>query len=333
MDQFRDKSESRPDTLYPAHADALLRLGSLLGESGDVAAALGAVTEGVHILRVLSEVEPDNFSIQLASALNALSNRQSDAGAAEESAATAAEAVALSRAAMESKPDQARFVLVSSLINLAGKYMRDGDAESCLNQLAEAAEVFKGGGEAGIPFLGPMVEALHRAAMAFAEVGLWGEAVDTRRLMIGLFPDGPPAAMVQLLSLTLQQASLAMAGEGRVDVALQCADESVELARLLFDKDSDEYKLVLAQALGNQGGRRHQAGNTQAALEVVLESVNLFHQVVHADPSAAVPSLILTLGTMSSILTELGMKDQAAVVDEQKANLQKTMELLVDGKG
>lgn len=331
--QFRRQLEAQPDSLFPAHADALLQLGSALAETGDFQAAVSSVAEGVDILRMMTEVEPENFRIQLASALNNLANRLSEAGSLEDSSAAVTEAVSQSHEAMKTKPDLARFVLVSSLINLAGKFMRDGNAESCLNQLAEAAEVFKAGGVAGIPFLGPMIEALHRASMAFAEVNLWGEAVDTRRLMIGLFPDGPPPAMVQLLTLTLQQASLSMAGEGRVDVAIQCADESVELAQLLFDKDPVEYKLVLAQALGNQGGRRHQAGNTHAALDVVLESINLFHQVVNSDPAAAVPSLILTLGTLSSILTELGMMDQAAVVDEQKANLQKTLESLLGNSG
>lgn len=332
VEQFRRQMAAQPDSLFPAHADALLRLGSLLAETGDAKAGLDAVAEGVEIYRAMAEVEPDGFLVQLASALGNLANRLGEAGQREQGFAIAREAVEQARRAMAVKPDQARFILVSSLINLAGKHMGDGAAGDCLDQLVEAAEVFKAGGAAGLQFLGPMIEALHRAAMAFAETGFWGEAVDTRRLMVGLFPDGPPPAMVQLLALTLQQASLAKAGEGRTEIALQCADESVELARLLFDKDPVEYRLILAQSLGNQGGCRYQSGRVKEGLDVVLEAVNLFHQVVNEDPAGAVPSLILTLGTMSSILESLGMADQAAIVGEQKAQLQKTLELLMAGQ-
>ncbi|OAN54144.1 hypothetical protein A6A04_12965 [Paramagnetospirillum marisnigri] len=333
VDQFRLKAREQPDSLFPAHADALLRLGSLLAETGEVDAALAAADEAVQIYRLLAEVDPDSFRMGLASALNNWSSRLSEGGKPAEADAAVAEAVAEARMAMAARPDHARFILVSCLINLAGSALRVGDAERCLNHLSEATEVFKSAGEAGVTFLGPMIEALHRAALAFGEIGLWGEAVDTRRLMLALFPGGPPPSMVHLLALTLQQASLAMAGAERLEVAQQCADEAVELAHLLFDKDPVEYRLILAQALGNQGGRRFQRGETQSALDVVLESVNLFHQVVNTDPGGAVPSLILTLGTLSAILHGLGLADQAAIVDEQKAQLQQTLERMLAQKG
>ena len=98
---------------------------------------------------------------------------------------------------------------------------------------------------------------------------------------------------------------------------------------MLFAKDPDEFKLFLAQALGNQSGRRHQSGDTSGGLDVALEAVNLFHEAVNGDPAAAVPSLILTLGNLSAILSSLGLADQAAIVDEQRAGLQQTLEQMV----
>ena len=326
---FRGRIDAQPDALFPAHADSLLQLGSLLAAAGDVAAGLDAVTEAVALYRAMVEVEPESFRVHLASALNNLSNRLDEAGQAAAAAEAVADAVTEARLALVGRPDQARFVLVAGLITQAGKRMRDGDIPRCFTELAEAVDTFKAGGDAGLPYLGSMIEALHRSAMAFAETGQWGEAVDTRRLMVGLFADGPPSAMVHLLALTLQQASLAMAGEGRCDIALTCADESVELARLLFAKDPDEFKLFLAQALGNQSGRRHQSGDTSGGLDVALEAVNLFHEAVNGDPAAAVPSLILTLGNLSAILSSLGLADQAAIVDEQRAGLQQTLEQMV----
>ena len=62
---------------------------------------------------------------------------------------------------------------------------------------------------------------------------------------------------------------------------------------------------------------------------MALEAVNLFHEAVNGDPAAAVPSLVLTLGSLSSILTTLGLPDQAAIVDEQRSGLQATMESLL----
>ena len=325
---FRARVEAQPDSLFPAHADSLLQLGNLLAERGEGRAALEAVAEAVALYRAMTEVEPDNFRIHLASALNSLSNRLDEAGDADGAGAAEEQSLAEARLAMSSRPDQARFIMVSTMISQASKRMRGGDIHGSFTQLAEAVEMFNSGGKAGLPYLGSMIEALHRSAMTFAELKMWGEAVDTRRLMLGLFPEGPPSAMVHLLALTLQQASLAMVGEGRLDIALTCADESVELARLLFDKDPEEFKLFLAQALGHQAGRRHQADDHSGGLDVALEAVNLFHEAVNGDPAAAVPSLILTLGSLSSILTTLGLPDQAAIVDEQRSGLQKTMEAL-----
>lgn len=330
--EFRRRIQAEPDSLFPAHADSLVRLAALLAESGETTAAVEAAAEAVELFRAMVEVEPESFRVHLASALNSLSNRLDEAGNREAARQACDEAVAESRLALASQPDQSRFVLVSSLINLAGKRLRDGDIGACLDVLVEAVEQFRVAGAAGMPYLGSMIEALHRAAMAFAEIGQWGEAVDTRRLMVGLFADGPPPAMVHLLALTLQQASLAMAGAGRSDVALASANESVDLARLLFEKDPTEYRLFLAQALGNQAGRRHQSGDTEAALDVALEAVNLFHEVVAQDPAAAVPSMILTLGNLSAILNGLGMADQATIVDEQRGQLQQTMDVLLQGK-
>ncbi|CAA7626059.1 hypothetical protein [Magnetospirillum sp. SS-4] len=326
--EFRRRIEADPESLFPAHADSLVRLGGLLAGRGEAAAAAAALAEAVELFRAMAEVDPGAFRVHLASALNSLSNRLDDVADRDGARSACDQAVAEARLAVEARPDQARFVLVSCLINLAGKRLRDGDIGGCLDVLAEAVEVFRAGGAAGTPYLGSMVEALHRAAMAFSEIGRWGEAVDTRRLMIGLFADGPPPAMVHLLALTLQQASLAMAGAGRFDVALASANEAVDLARLLFDKDAAEYRLFLAQALGNQAGRRHQAGDSASGLDAALEAVNLFHEVVGKDPVAAVPSMILTLGSLSEILTGLGMAGQAAIVDEQRHQLQQTLDVL-----
>lgn len=333
VSQFRAQAEANPDNLYPAQADALLSLGSLLSGQQRFDEGVAAVSEAVALFEEMARVEPDTFRVHLASAVNNLSNRLAEVGRDDEAAAAGRRAVAEARGAMGIQPDQARFVLVSALINQAGRRLRLGETAGAVAELASAVEAFRDGGESGTPFLGAMIEALHRAAMAFTELGLWADAIDTRRLMVDLFHDGAPPAVLHLLALTLQQAALALAAEGRTGDALACADEGMELARVLFRADGAAYQLFLAQALGNLAGRRHESGNQQGGLEMALEAVNLFHEAAQADPAAAVPSLILTLESLAAILASLGLGEQAATVIAQRDQLKDTLEQMVAAAG
>jgi tetratricopeptide (TPR) repeat protein len=325
---FRRRLELDPGIIYPAHAECLWQLGNLQIAGGDADAGLLAVSESLALYRALAQAQPESYAVQLASLLNSQSNLLAEASHLEEAQAVGADAVEHARQVMESRPDQARFVLVSSLINLAGLKMRCGDTAGTVDELAQAVDVFRAGGDAGQQFLGSMVEALHRAAMAFTEIGLWSEAIDTRRLLIGLFGESPPAAVVQLLVLTLQQASAALAGAGQADKALAHASEAADLARMLFKADNAAHSLALAQAIGNLAGRCHDAGRFKEGLDRSLEAVDLFHEVVGIDPVHAVPSLIVTLDSMAAILTALGLPEQAATVRDQRVQLQETLDLI-----
>ncbi len=329
--EFRHRLETTPDALFPAHAESLLRLGSLLAGRGETEAARDTVAEAVMLLRAMAQIDPAAFGASLAAALNTLSIHLSDTKDDEGARIAGDQAVAEGRAAMAAHPEQARFVLVSALIGRAGRHLQDADIDATLNDLTEAVEVYHGGGTEAVSFLGPMIEALHRAALAFSEIGRWAEAIDARRLMVSLFDDPPPPAMVHLLALTLQQTAQAMGRDHRLDVAENCAEEAVSLARMLDAADSPTYRLFLAQALGSLAGRRHNSGNDAAALEVALEAVNTFHEVIEKDPLATVPSLVLTLQSLTAILTALDMPDQAASIDMQRVHMQATLELMLRG--
>ncbi|BAE51635.1 hypothetical protein [Paramagnetospirillum magneticum] len=330
---FRRRLEFDPGIVYPAHAECLWQLGNLQIAQGDTEAGLLALSEAIGLYRAIAQVQPDSYAVQLASLLNSQSNMLAEGSHLEEALAVGADAVDHARRAMGDYGDQARFVLVSSLINLAGLKMRSGDTAGTVDELAQAVEVFRDGGSAGQPFLGSMVEALHRAAMAFTEVALWAEAIDTRRLLVGLFGDGPPAAVVQLLVLTLQQASVGLARSGDTDTALVHAKEAVDLARTLFHADGVAYRLALAQALGNLAGRHHDAGLLKRGLDLSLEAVDLFHEAVSVDPVHAVPSLIMTLDSMAGILEALGLPEQAGTVRDQRVQLQETLEIIAPRGG
>lgn len=325
---FRRRLELEPEVVYPAHADCLWQLGNLRVQAGEVDDGLLAVSEAIGLYRAIALAQPDAYAAQLASLLNSQSALLAGAERLEEARAVGDEAVAQARRAMELQPDKARFVLVSSLINLAGLRMRVGDVAGTVAEMEQAVEVFRAGGEDGRPFLGSMVDALHRAAMAFGEIGRWSEAVSARRLLCRLFGEAPPSAVLQLLALTLQQASAVLAAEGEADAGLAAAEEAVDIGRAMAAADPDGGTLPLAQALGNLAGRCLDSGRLKDGLDRALEAVDLFHRVVAADPVHAVPSLIVTMDSLTAILTALGLPDQAALVREQRAQLQQTLDLI-----
>ncbi|CAA7620014.1 conserved hypothetical protein [Candidatus Terasakiella magnetica] len=326
---FRRRMEADPGSLYPAHAETLLQLGALLANQGEKENALEAVAESVLLFRALAGAQPAAFRLHLASALNSLSGRFSEAGMAEEARATSVESVEIANLALADQPDQARYVLVAGLINQAGLSMRNDDAETTIAVLGEAVRTFCDGGEAGAPYMAPMIEALHRAAMGFAETDKWEEAITLRRMMVSLFAAEPPSAILHLLGLALQQGSAAMGKARRHAEAAALGEEAVALGRTLCAADAAVYGVFLAQTLGNLAGRRHDMGENHAGLELALEAVNLFHTSMGEEPGTAVPALVVTLRNLTNILSALGLTEQAATVNEQRAQLQATLELQV----
>ncbi|MGE5502957.1 MAG: hypothetical protein ACM31L_00910 [Actinomycetota bacterium] len=330
IEEFRKARVAEPDSLYPAEADALVQMGMLLSEQGRTGEGVAAVSEGTEMFRAMARIEPEVFQVHLASALNNLSNRLAEVERFDEAGAAGDEAVVAAEAAMGHRPDDARFVLVSALVNQAGRLLAAGNTVEAVDRLGAAVQAFREGGDAAAPFLGPMIEALHRAAIAFTELGLWAEALDTRRLTVDLFGgDGAPPPVIHLLALTLQQAALALGRAGDAGDALSCADEAVELARLLVSVDQDQYKSFLAQALGTLAGANHATGRAKEGLDMALEAVNLFHEVVHLDPAGNVPGLIVTLENLAAILTALGLDEQATTVHAQRDQLRQTLEELL----
>ncbi|MFD2233834.1 hypothetical protein [Phaeospirillum tilakii] len=262
----------------------------------------------------------------LAQTLNELSGVLYGLNQSDEADRLAAEAVGAARAGMAEDPDATRFVLVAAEINHAGGRLRQGAIEDAAAGLATAADTFRAGGEAGRPFLGAMVEALHRAAQAFADFERWDLALDMRRRTVDLFGETPPGAAVQILALTLIQSAV---GPGLDPArAVSHAEEATGLARLLRREggETDQgLRLLLAQALGTLAGCRHRAGQDSSGLEAALEAVELLHALVPDNPLAAVPSLVATLESLGAILDSLGLAEQAASVAGQLATLQDSL--------
>jgi hypothetical protein len=275
--------------------------------------------------------DPTAAPKSLALALNELAGRLYALDRVDEALGVSDDAVEAAGRAMELAPDSARFVLVSAQINRAGGLLRQGHVAEAAEGLAEATDIFRQGGEAGQPYLGPMIEALHRASLAFSELGLWDLALRMRRLTLDLFGDAPPAPAVQILALTLVQASNAAAERDEAALALVLAEEAVGLARLLVQTEPNGFRLLLAQSLGNYAGCLHRVGRAGDGLDSALEAVDLLHALVPHNPLAAVPSLVLTLESLSAILTSLGLAEQAESVEAQLAVLRDSLSRLPPG--
>ncbi len=326
VDDHRRLLAESSDALFPVYADSLMSLGARLAELGRADEALAAALEGVAHFQALAQSEPAVFGVHLASALNNLSNRLQESGRDADARRAGGEAVALARAAVAERPDQARFVLVSALMNQAGRAWRDGDAAAALADMEAATVAFAEGGEEMGQYLGVIIEALHRNAMALGEAGLWGEAVAVRRMTGLCFPGGRPSPVDHLLALTLEQAAHALSAAGRAGEGLPLIDEALEIARRLAADDPEHYRLFLGQTLGNLAGRQYEAGALAEALESALEAVGLFQKVAETDAAEAVLPLSVTLETFAAILTALGQADQAEIVLAQRDTLVKVME-------
>ncbi|MBF0326725.1 MAG: tetratricopeptide repeat protein [Alphaproteobacteria bacterium] len=324
--EHRAKRAADPDALFPELADALMGRAAHLADHGDHEGAMEAAMEGVAHFRLLHQVDPGVFAIHLASALNNLSNRLSDLGRDDEARAAGDEAIRLARGEVDGQPDQARFVMISALLNQSGRAWRAGQALQALGEMKDAVEVFQEGGEAMSPFMGVMVDALHRNGLALAEAGRWEEAIMVRRMVADLFPKGEvPLPVHHLLGLTLQQAAFAKSRAGQPGEALPLVEEAAELARGLVDAVPDQYRLYLAQSLGNLASRQHEAGANAEALESAIAAVNSFQEAAQSQPGEALAPLVTTLDTFIAVLMALGHADQAESIIAQRDHLKEVL--------
>lgn len=329
--EFDAKLAAEPDAAFPAHAEALLNLSAALAEAEQVVPALAAAEQAVEQYRRLFVAQPADFAVDLASALNSLSIRLSEADRDDDARVAGDEAQALAGKAVEVSPDQARFVLVSVLMNQSGRSWRAGQSLRAIEEMGTAVETFRAGGPALYSFLGTLVDALHRNAMALSEAGRWEEAVMVRRMTAQAFPsEHVPAPVNHLLALTMQQAAFALSRDGHPGEALPLVEEAAELARALAEAAPEQYRLFLAQSLANLASRQHEAHADPEALESALEAVNAFQEVAQVDAASAVVPLAATLETFASILATLGYHDQARNVLAQREQLQSAMRPVED---
>ncbi len=320
--EHRALMADNPDNLYPVFADSLMGLAVALAEDGHHGEALAAAEEGVEHFRHLEAADPAAFRVHLASALNNFSNRLTDAERDDDARRACEESVRMaSEALADPNPVQARFVLVSALMNQSGRSWRMGEPDRAIGEMEAAVDAFRDGGEALNQFLGVMVDALHKNAMALAEANRWDEAIAIRRMTGKLFPAPTPAPVSHLLALTLEHAAFAHSRAGQPGQSLPLVEEAVELSRGLAQAEPEQYTLFLAQSLSNMASRQFEAGASPQALEAALEAIKLYQDAAHINASDTVVPLAMTLETFANILASLGHEEQARTVMAQRDEL------------
>ena len=324
--EHRALLEQNPDTLYPAYADALMSLASRLSALEKPDEALTAALDGVEHYSLLVDAEPEHYRVHLASACNNLSNRLAENGHDEDARLAGEQAVSLARAAISTHPEQGRFVLISALMNQATRLRHDNNVPGALEHLGKAATSFREGGEAMLPYLGIMVESLHRAALELAVADYWLEAVAVRRLTAECFGASMPLPVHHLLALSLEQAAHAISTAGHPGEALPLIQEAVTIARKLAEENHQTYGMFLAQSLSSLAARLHENGTDMDAMQAASEAIALFQKVSESDAAAAVVPLSMTMETFATILTALGHDEQAASVLEQRNGLIKLLQ-------
>lgn len=311
-----------PDNLYPVFADSLMSLAVILAEGGNHAEAVAAAEEGAEHFRHLADADPGTFRVHLASALNNLSNRLGEVERDDEARRACDDSIGLAREALaDPNPIQARFVLVSALMNQSGRSWRLGEPERAIGEMDAAVDAFRDGGEALNQFLGVMVDALHKNAMALAEANRWDEAIAIRRMTGKLFPGATPAPVNHLLALTLEHAAFAQSRAGQPGQALPLVEEAVDISRSLAEAEPEQYTLFLAQSLSNMASRQFEAGASPQALEAALEAIKLYQDAAHINAADTVVPLAMTLETFANILASLGHEEQARTVLSQRDDL------------
>jgi Tetratricopeptide repeat len=318
--------DENPDGLYPAYADALMNLAARLADLGKPNEALAAALDGVEHFSALVDADAEHFRIHLASACNNLSNRLAENGHDDDARTAGEQSIALARSSVTTHPDQGRFVLISALMNQASRLRQAGEIVGALEAMREATTTFRKGGEPLKPFLGVMVESLHRAGLGLAESGLWDEAVTVRRLTGDCFGESVPAPVHHLLALSLEQAAHALSAAGRHADAIAMIEEGVAIARKLVTDAPGDYELFLAQTLGGLASRLHESGNNMDAMQAAAESIGHFQKVSESDAAAAVLPLSVTMETFATILIALGHSEQAESVLAQRDGLVKLIE-------
>lgn len=320
--EFRDKLIGQPDAAFPELADALVGLSAKQAELGSLDDALANGRAAVSQFQKLHEKDAAAYVLGLAAALNNLSNRLSDLGRDDEGRESAEDAILHAQRAMEAHPEQARFVQVSALMGQSGRSWRGGQSLRAIEELGTAVDIFRDGGDSMNPFLGVVVDVLHRNAMSLSEAGRWEEAIALRRMAVKLFPEeGVPAPVVHLLALTLQQGAMAASREGRAGQSLPMAEEAADLAQDLAEAMPEQYNLFLAQSLANLATRQHEARADEQAMEAAIEAINAFQAAARIDAASAVLPLASTLETFASILNSLGHTEQARTALSQRDQL------------
>ncbi len=98
---------------------------------------------------------------------------------------------------------------------------------------------------------------------------------------------------------------------GRLEAALEAAQEAVEISRALAEVRPDSFTPALAISLNNLGKMLSDLGRREAALDAAQEASGLYRALAKAHPDSFTPYLAGSLTNLSKMLSELGRREAA----------------------
>ncbi|GGU79720.1 hypothetical protein [Lentzea flava] len=136
------------------------------------------------------------------------------------------------------------------------------------------------------------------------------------KILVGLAADQPAEYRPELAEALVTLSERA-ADAGSLTMARECAEEAVELARLLEEHNSWAHGYRLGAALLCLSARQE----TGEAVASTTEAVRLYRKAASAAPDRFGPHLALALTRHATLLSELGSKDDAVAAVEEAVSL------------
>jgi hypothetical protein len=322
--------EAGPEDPDMAHfiATALVNLGSRLAEAGRPQEALAPARDAVAAYRRLAAAAPEQYLHEFAAALNNLTAWLALAGRRRDALSPITEAVQVYRRLARTNPAAFEPDLAMALNNLGNEWALVGRYDEAVTAGWEAVairrELARTDPEA---HLADLAMALSNVGVSLTEAGRREAAVPPSREAVEIYRAlvvDHRSAHLPGLAMALNNLGNRLAEIGDMPDAIAASHEAVALRRELVDIDSSAHLADLAASLNNLGTRLSALGASDA-VDLIEESIAIFHRLAAHNPSAYEPYLATALYTFAQRLALAGRAEDALSAAEESLAIRRRL--------